>query len=57
MVFEHLSKNGHSLLSHQECHQPHSVPMGVMGHSDSSLALALRWAGVLAWGTGSRKTG
>ena len=48
---------GSASLSHQECHQPHSVPMGVMGHFGSSLALAPRWAGVSAWGTGSRKTG
>lgn len=43
---------GTASLSHQECHQPHSVPTGVMGHSGPSLALALRWAGVSAWGTG-----
>lgn len=39
---------GTASLTHQECHQPHLVPTGVMGHSGPSLALALRWAGVSA---------
>lgn len=47
---------GTAFLSHQECHQSHLVPMGVMGHSGPSLSLALRWAGV-STGAESRKTG
>lgn len=41
-----LVRTGTAFLSHQECHQSHLVPMGVMGHSGPSLSLALRWAGV-----------
>lgn len=57
LVRGHPGRMGTAPLSHQECYQPHSVPTGGTGHSGHSPALALRWAGVLAWGPGSRKTG